>query len=95
MTQVGKAPDPNHKIPIGRTEDANFKRQCLFPCPCPLFWKCQATKTKITCRARGSFRAKAQGPEIWRPRPKGINFTSVKERSGNLPNKGRVNPTES
>lgn len=49
----------------------------------------------MTCRAKGRLRDEAKGPKIWRPGPKGIDFTSVKDRSGNSPNKGRVNLRES
>lgn len=48
----------------------------------------------MTFRAKGSLTAKAEGPEIWRPRPKGTDFTSVKERSGSDPNERRVNLIE-
>lgn len=87
--QIGKAPDPNSKIrPDWKDQGCKLEKEGSSDFPaCPLFWKCQEQLQKQRWLV---------GPrEAWEPRPKGIHFTSVKERSGNIPNKGRVNPTES
>lgn len=69
-SRLGNAPDPNSKTPIGRTEDANFGKQAVAisrPLPLPPLLEVPeaATKTKLTCRARGSWGVKAQGHQLY------------------------------